>query len=116
MSRRCRDLNQLQTRLAPPPRARPPKAAAPPAGPADPVAAPSGAAADAGSGSHGGTRGTPGRARANSGSAWSRHSGEALESDAVSGAGLTFKILRAAVLTQPRLCEYFEAPFDLTFA
>ena len=46
---------------------------------------------------------------------WSKYSVEALEKDVFSGAGLTFKILRAAVLTQPLLIEYFEAPFQLTF-
>ena len=35
----------------------------------------------------------------------------ALESYATSG--LTFKILRAAVCTQPSLIEYFEMPFEL---
>lgn len=54
---------------------------------------------------------TPGRPR--SSSLWSRSSMEHLEQDL--SMGITFKILRAAVLTQPLLCAYFEATFEPTF-
>ncbi len=63
-------------------------------------------------GSHGGSGVGP---HARPAAPWSRYSLETLENDAFSGAGLTFKILRAAVLTQPLLIEYFDTPFQLNF-
>jgi hypothetical protein len=65
------------------------------------------------SGSHGGSG--IGFHQTRSPAPWSRYSVENLENDAFSGAGLTFKILRAAVLTQPLLIEYFDTPFQLNF-
>eukprot|EP00051_Salpingoeca_urceolata_P033144 m.19172 g.19172 ORF g.19172 m.19172 type:complete len:1147 (-) comp5888_c0_seq2:74-3514(-) len=51
-------------------------------------------------------------ARRRTGSIWSR---ENVEQQSESSYGLAFKVLRAAVLTQPKLCDYFESKFELNF-